>query len=113
MEKKPQFTGPKRPTTPNSRPGNAPEQADRQKRGADRNSKDPYRVNDAITAREVRLVGDLSGQWAVPDDYLLVLTVFLALRIVVFFPLSPFMRKSIFKFNQSYFEFLHSNVRQS
>ena len=61
MEKKPQFTGPKRPATPNSntRPGSNSEQADRQKRGNnDKNGKDQYRVNEGIYAREVRLVGD-------------------------------------------------------
>ena len=60
MEKKPQFNGPKRPSGPtaNNRPGGANDQSDRQKRGNDRNSKDPYRVNEGIYAREVRLVGD-------------------------------------------------------
>ena len=60
MEKKPQFTGPKRPVTPTNRPSNPTEGADRQKRGnnQDRNSKDPYRINEGIHAREVRLVGD-------------------------------------------------------
>ena len=57
MEKKPQFAGAKRPVAPTTRPG-ATDQADRQKRGNDRNSKDPYRINEGITAREVRLVGD-------------------------------------------------------
>lgn len=67
MEKKPQFNGPKKAGSPNGRPG-APEQADRQKRGNDRNSKDPYRVNEWITAREVRLVGDNVEQGIYPID---------------------------------------------
>ena len=64
MEKKPQFNGPKRPNIANVRTGN--EQADRQRRGNDRNSKDPYRVNEWITAREVRLVGDNVEQGIYP-----------------------------------------------
>ena len=70
MEKKPQFTGPKRPSGPNNntRPGATNDQSDRQKRGADRNSKDPYRVNEAIYAREVRLVGDNVEQGIYPID---------------------------------------------
>ncbi|MCH5226275.1 MAG: translation initiation factor IF-3 [Muribaculaceae bacterium] len=68
MEKKPQFSGPKRPTPPyNNRPG-APEAGDRQKRGNDRNGKDAYRVNEWITAREVRLVGDNVEQGVYPID---------------------------------------------
>ena len=66
MEKKPQFTGPKRPTTPNNRPGNSPE--DHRRQGNDRNSKDPYRINEAIYAREVRLVGDNVEQGIYPID---------------------------------------------
>ena len=67
MEKKPQFNGPKRPT-PTPRP-NAPEQGDRQRRGTnDRNSKDPYRINEWITAREVRLVGENVEQGVYPID---------------------------------------------
>ena len=66
MEKKPQFAGSKRPATPTNRPGNATEPTDRQKRGNDRNAKDPYRVNEWITAREVRLVGDNVEQGVYP-----------------------------------------------
>lgn len=68
MEKKPQFTGPKRPNGNISRPGNNNEQPDRQRRGndRDRNSKDPYRVNEGIYAREVRLVGDNVEQGVYP-----------------------------------------------
>lgn len=52
MEKKPQFTGPRRPSAgPRKRPN------DKRGRGA-RNEKGQYAVNDAIRAREVRLVGD-------------------------------------------------------
>ena len=67
MEKKPQFNGPKRPTSPAGRPGGN-DQNDRQSRGNDRNSKDPYRVNERITAREVRLVGDNVEQGVYPID---------------------------------------------
>ena len=66
MEKKPQFTGPKRPPMGGNRPG-APE-ADRQRRGNDRNNKDPYRINEWISAREVRLVGDNVEQGIYPID---------------------------------------------
>ena len=52
MEKKPIFTGPKRPSTgPRKRPD------DKRQRGG-RNEKGQYAINDAIRAREVRLVGD-------------------------------------------------------
>lgn len=68
MEKRPQFTGPKRPMGPNNRPGTTGDQNDRQRRGADRNSKDPYRINEWITAREVRLVGDNVEQGVYPID---------------------------------------------
>ena len=67
MENKPQFNGPKRPGGgPFNRPGGAPNFADRQKRGNDRNNKDPYRINEWITAREVRLVGDNVEQGIYP-----------------------------------------------
>ena len=52
MEKKPLFTGPRRPS-----PGPRPRPGDR-KRGGDRNGKDQYVINEGIRAREVRLVGD-------------------------------------------------------
>lgn len=70
MEKKPQFNGPKRPSgpNPNARPGAASDQSDRQKKGNDRNSKDPYRINEGIHAREVRLVGDNVEQGVYPID---------------------------------------------
>ena len=65
MENKPQFNGPKRPSTPFNRQMGGQNQADRQKKGNDR-SKDPYRVNEWITAREVRLVGDNVEQGIYP-----------------------------------------------
>lgn len=56
MDKKPQFSGPRKPVGapagPAARPGQRP------RRGNDRNSKDPYTINEYIRAREVRLVGD-------------------------------------------------------
>ncbi|MDE6329521.1 MAG: translation initiation factor IF-3 [Muribaculaceae bacterium] len=51
MEKKPNFSGPRRPGGPRPRPG---QRGDR--RG--RSDKDPYATNEHIRAREVRLVGD-------------------------------------------------------
>ena len=67
MEKRPQFTGPRRPNSPAGRPGG--NEQDRQRRGGnDRNSKDPYRINEWITAREVRLVGDNVEQGIYPID---------------------------------------------
>ncbi|MCH5236550.1 MAG: translation initiation factor IF-3 [Muribaculaceae bacterium] len=56
MEKKPQFSGPKRPGGP--KPGGAQDPSQRQRPGNDRNGKDPYQINEWIRAREVRLVGD-------------------------------------------------------
>ena len=50
MEKKPQFSGPRRPQGPRPRPGQRPGQ-----RGG---KQEPYAVNERIHAREVRLVGD-------------------------------------------------------
>lgn len=67
MEKKPQFAGPRKP-----QPGQGPrqnqgsDQDQRQKRQPDKNSKDPYQVNEGITAREVRLVGDNVEQGVYP-----------------------------------------------
>jgi len=71
MEKKPQFSGPRRTSAP--RPahpaGNiAPQQQQRGRRGNDRNSKDPYVTNEHIRAREVRLVGDNVEQGIYPID---------------------------------------------
>ena len=51
MEKKPSWTGPKKPTTP--RPA-----ADVAKKKGDKESKDQHAINDRIRAKEVRLVGD-------------------------------------------------------
>ena len=52
MEKKPSWTGPKKPATP--RPG--AEVA--KKKGDKDNNKDQHAINDRIRAKEVRLVGD-------------------------------------------------------
>jgi len=71
MEKKPQFSGPRRPVAPRpSRPAGtgAPQQGPRGRRGNDRNSKDPYVINEHIRAREVRLVGDNVEQGIYPID---------------------------------------------
>lgn len=52
MEKKPLFTGPRRPSAgPRKRPGD-------KNRPGGRNEKGQHAINDAIRAREVRLVGD-------------------------------------------------------
>lgn len=53
---------------PGNRPGFQQDQADRQRRGNDRNSKDPYRINEWITSREVRLVGDNVEQGIYPIE---------------------------------------------
>ena len=66
MEKKPQFNGPRKPVNPNNRPG--ADGDDRQRRSNDRSGKDPYRVNEGIYAREVRLVGDNVEQGIYPID---------------------------------------------
>ena len=68
MDKKPQNFGPRKPSTPGvARPGQgSPERGQRQKRGNDRNSRDPYDVNENIRAREVRLVGDNVEQGIYP-----------------------------------------------
>lgn len=71
MEKKPQFSGPRRPAAPRPpRPAGsgAPQQPQRGRRGNDRNSKDPYVINEHIRAREVRLVGDNVEQGIYPID---------------------------------------------
>lgn len=58
MDKKPQFTGPRRPTGMPLRQPNVSGAPRRQGRDNDRNGKDPYNINENIRAREVRLVGD-------------------------------------------------------
>ncbi|MCM1474671.1 MAG: translation initiation factor IF-3 [Muribaculaceae bacterium] len=60
MEKKPQFSGPRRPSGPHPRPG--------QRNQRDRNARDPYATNEQIRAREVRLVGDNVEQGIYPID---------------------------------------------
>lgn len=65
MEKKPQFSGPRRPMSPagpKPRPGQNP------RRGNERNSRDPYVINEYIRAREVRLVGDNVEQGIYPIE---------------------------------------------
>ncbi|MBD5419027.1 MAG: translation initiation factor IF-3 [Bacteroides sp.] len=60
MEKKPNFSGPRKPGG-NNRPG--------QRGGArGKNDKDPYAINEQIRAREVRLVGDNVEQGIYPID---------------------------------------------
>lgn len=61
MEKKPQFSGPRRPmgVGPRPRPGQRPG------RTGDRRN-DPYAINEYIRAREVRLVGDNVEQGIYP-----------------------------------------------
>ncbi|MDE6795647.1 MAG: translation initiation factor IF-3 [Muribaculaceae bacterium] len=73
MEKKPQFTGPRRPAGGAPRPPRpaapAPQQAAKgARKGNDRNSKDPYVINEHIRAKEVRLVGDNVEQGIYPMD---------------------------------------------
>ena len=72
MEKKPQFSGPRRPAGPPRPPrpaGSAPAPGQKNgRRGSDRNSKDPYVINEYIRAREVRLVGDNVEQGIYPID---------------------------------------------
>ncbi len=62
MEKKPQFSGPRRPMGggPRPRPGQRPRPGDRKN--------DPYATNEQIRAREVRLVGDNVEQGIYPID---------------------------------------------
>lgn len=65
MEKKPQFSGPRRPMSPagpKPRPGQNP------RKGNERNSRDPYVINEYIRAREVRLVGDNVEQGIYPIE---------------------------------------------
>lgn len=60
MEKKPLFTGPKRPSAgPRKRPGD-------KTRPGNKNEKGQYAINEAIRAREVRLVGDNVEQGVYP-----------------------------------------------
>ena len=68
MEKKPQFTGARRPAPAGGpRPAGRPGQ--RNRRGpSDRTNKDPYVTNEHIRAREVRLVGDNVEQGIYPID---------------------------------------------
>ena len=61
MEKKPQFSGPRRPMGPR------PPRGDRGRRD-ERNPKDPYYTNDQIRARQVRLVGDNVEQGIYPIE---------------------------------------------
>lgn len=71
MEKKPNFTGPRRPASTAPRPmrpaAGAP-QGRGQRQGGDRNGKDPYNINEYIRAKEVRLVGDNVEQGIYPID---------------------------------------------
>ena len=60
MEKKPQFFGPRRPSTPRPRPGQRP-----MRRGQ---RQDPYATNEQIRARQVRLVGDNVEQGIYPIE---------------------------------------------
>ena len=61
MEKKPQFSGPRRPMGGGgSRPGM------RGRKGFQRDTRDPYVINEHIRAREVRLVGDNVEQGIYP-----------------------------------------------
>lgn len=66
MEKKPQFSGPRRPASAGQGPRPRPGQGGR--RGAERNSRDPYVINEYIRAREVRLVGDNVEQGVYPIE---------------------------------------------
>ncbi len=62
MEKKPQFSGPKRPFGSRPKPGRGPV------RRGDRNAKDSYATNHQIRARQVRLVGDNVENGIVPIE---------------------------------------------
>lgn len=64
MEKKPQFSGPRRPVgaNPGPRPGMRP------RKGPQKDSRDPYVINEHIRAREVRLVGDNVEQGIYPIE---------------------------------------------
>ena len=86
MDKKPQFTGPRRPSTtaPNPNAGGGNNQ--RPGRDNDRNSKDPYLVNENIRAKEVRLVGDNVEQGIYPLDKALKIAEELELDLVEISP---------------------------
>ena len=55
MEKKPNFNGPRRPAQPAGAPQNRPQQP---RKGDKADKNEGYAVNEEITAKEVRLVGD-------------------------------------------------------
>lgn len=81
MEKKPNFSGPRRPMAP--RPGQRPGQ--RPGRGGDRRN-DPYATNEHIRAREVRLVGDNVEQGIYPISQALKIAEKLELDLVEISP---------------------------
>lgn len=62
MEKKPQFTGPRKPMGPRPKPGQRPRRDDQ------RSARDPYATNHQIRAKEVRLVGDNVEQGIYPIE---------------------------------------------
>ncbi|MDE5878037.1 MAG: translation initiation factor IF-3 [Muribaculaceae bacterium] len=68
MEKKPNFSGPRKPAPAAPRPKPAPQQQQRPRRGNERSSKDPYVTNEHIRAKEVRLVGDNVEQGIYPIE---------------------------------------------
>lgn len=69
MEKKPQFNGPRKPGIPSQAPRPPrPGQQQRSRRGMERNTKEPYNVNEYIRAKEVRLVGDNVEQGIYPIE---------------------------------------------
>ena len=90
MEKKPQFSGPRRPAPAGAprppRPAGAATPGQKPRRGADRNSKDPYVINEHIRAREVRLVGDNVEQGIYPLDKALRLAEKLELDLIEISP---------------------------
>lgn len=90
MEKKPQFSGPRRPAPAGAprppRPAGAATPGQKSRRGADRNSKDPYVINEHIRAREVRLVGDNVEQGIYPLDKALRLAEKLELDLIEISP---------------------------
>lgn len=57
MQKKPYWSGPKRPSTPAGNNPAARQQGGRRQQGG-KKDKDSHAINDEIRAREVRLVGD-------------------------------------------------------
>ncbi len=68
MEKKPNFSGPRKPAPVAPRPKPAQPQQQRPRRGNERSSKDPYVTNEHIRAKEVRLVGDNVEQGIYPIE---------------------------------------------